>query len=100
MLRVGVTGGIGSGKTALTDWLATQGVTIVDADLAARLVVRPGQPALQEIADEFGIAFGGLNATKLKNKIKEAISRMRDSRRDVLEPQLVEPDIVMGECDD
>ena len=35
MLRVGVTGGIGSGKTALTDWLATQGVTIVDADLAA-----------------------------------------------------------------
>ena len=54
MLRVGVTGGIGSGKTALTDWLATQGVTIVDADLAARLVVRPGQPALQEIADEFG----------------------------------------------
>ena len=54
MLRVGVTGGIGSGKTALTDWLATQGVTIVDADLAARSVVRPGQPALLEIADEFG----------------------------------------------
>ena len=57
MLRVGVTGGIGSGKTALTDWLATQGVTIVDADLAARSVVRPGQPALLEIADEFGEAY-------------------------------------------
>ena len=54
MLRVGVTGGIGSGKTALTDWLATQGVIIVDADLAARSVVKPGQPALLEIADEFG----------------------------------------------
>ena len=54
MLRVGVTGGIGSGKTALTDWLATQGVIIVDADLAARSVVRPGQPALLEIVDEFG----------------------------------------------
>ena len=39
MLRVGITGGIGSGKTALTDWLATQGVVIVDADLAARVVV-------------------------------------------------------------
>ena len=36
MLRVGITGGIGSGKTALTDWLATQGIVIVDADLAAR----------------------------------------------------------------
>ena len=54
MLRVGITGGIGSGKTALTDWLASRGVTIVDADLAARAVVRLGQPALQEIADEFG----------------------------------------------
>ena len=54
----------------------------------------------QEIADEFGIAFGGLNATKLKNKIKEAISRMRDDRSDIPDPQLIEPDIVMGECDD
>ena len=46
MLRVGITGGIGSGKTALTDWLTTQGIVIVDADLAARIVVEPGQPAL------------------------------------------------------
>ena len=51
MLRVGITGGIGSGKTALTDWLATQGIVIVDADLAARIVVEPGQPALAEIAE-------------------------------------------------
>ena len=54
MLRVGITGGIGSGKTALTDWLATQGIVIVDADLAARVVVEPGQPALAEIAETFG----------------------------------------------
>ena len=54
MLRVGVTGGIGSGKTALTDWLSTQGIVIVDADLAARVVVEPGQPALAEIAAQFG----------------------------------------------
>lgn len=54
MLRVGITGGIGSGKTALTDWLSTQGVVIVDADLAARVVVEPGQPALAEIAAQLG----------------------------------------------
>ena len=54
MLRVGITGGIGSGKTALTDWLSTQGIVIVDADLAARVIVEPGQPALAEIAAQFG----------------------------------------------
>ena len=54
MLRVGITGGIGSGKTALTDWLSTQGIVVVDADLAARVVVEPGQPALTEIAAQFG----------------------------------------------
>ena len=55
MLRVGITGGIGSGKTALTDWLATQGIVIVDADLAARVVVEPGQRALAEITEAFGV---------------------------------------------
>ena len=54
MLRVGITGGIGSGKTALTDWLAGKGIVIVDADLASRTIVAPGQPALREIVDTFG----------------------------------------------
>ena len=54
MLRVGVTGGIGSGKTALTDWLSEQGIVIVDADRVAREVVQPGTPALKAIIDAFG----------------------------------------------
>jgi len=53
-LRVGVTGGIGSGKTALTDWLSEQGIVIVDADRVAREVVQPGTPALKAIIDAFG----------------------------------------------
>ena len=57
MLRVGITGGIGSGKTALTDWLAGKGIVIVDADLASRTIVAPGQPALREIADTFGSGY-------------------------------------------
>lgn len=54
MLVIGLTGGIGSGKTMATDYLHHRGITIVDADLAARVIVEPGQPALQEIADIFG----------------------------------------------
>ena len=53
-MRVGVTGGIGSGKTALTDWLSEQGIVIVDADRVARDVVQPGTPALKAIIDAFG----------------------------------------------
>ena len=49
-LIVGVTGGIGSGKTAVTDYFASLGIAIVDADQAARTVVEPGQPALSDIA--------------------------------------------------
>ena len=73
MLRVGITGGIGSGKTALTDWLATQGVVIVDADLAARVVVEPGRPALTEIAETFGEEFllpdGQLDRAALRRRV-------------------------------
>ncbi len=53
-LIVGVTGGIGSGKSALTDYLARQGITIVDADQVARIVVEPGTPALRAIAQRHG----------------------------------------------
>lgn len=51
---LGVTGGIGSGKTAATDHFQQLGITVVDADLAARMVVEPGQPALAAIAAHFG----------------------------------------------
>lgn len=51
---IGVTGGIGSGKTAATDAFATLGITVVDADLVAREVVQAGQPALAAIAAHFG----------------------------------------------
>ncbi len=53
-LIIGITGGIGSGKTAATDAFAALGITVVDADLVAREVVKPGQPALAAIAANFG----------------------------------------------
>ena len=51
---VGLTGGIGSGKTTVANQFAALGMTIVDADVVARDVVAPGTPALQAIAEHFG----------------------------------------------
>jgi dephospho-CoA kinase len=51
---VGVTGGIGSGKTAATDHFASLGIIIVDADLASRVIMEPGRPALAAVAARFG----------------------------------------------
>lgn len=51
---LGITGGIGSGKSAATQWFESQGISIVDADIVAREVVEPGQPALQAIQQAFG----------------------------------------------
>lgn len=53
-LIVGVTGGIGSGKSAATDHFASLNITIVDADLVSRIIVEPGRPALTAIVDHFG----------------------------------------------
>ena len=54
MLRVGLTGGIGSGKSAVADIFAELGVPIIDADVIAREVTAREQPVLQELADFFG----------------------------------------------
>jgi len=81
MLRVGITGGIGSGKTALTDWLAQQRITIVDADLAARTVVAPGQPALAEIAAAFGNRYLLPDGQLDRAALRELVFADADKRR-------------------
>jgi len=57
-LRVGLTGGIGSGKSAVAELLREQGATIVDADVLAREVVAPGSDGLHEIARAWPRAIG------------------------------------------
>ncbi len=54
MLKIGLTGGIGSGKTTVTELFSSLGIPIIDADLIAREVTAPGQPALPEISRLFG----------------------------------------------
>lgn len=51
---IGLTGGIGSGKSAASAWFEQQGINVVDADVVAREIVARGQPALALIRDHFG----------------------------------------------
>ena len=73
MFVVGITGGIGSGKSAVSDRFERYGIKIVDADIASREVVKPGQPALAEIREHFGAdilqADGTLDRAKLRARV-------------------------------
>lgn len=71
---IGLTGGIGSGKSAVSLRFAVKhGIHVVDADLKARVVVEPGRPALQAIVDRFGDpvlqSSGELDRAALREKI-------------------------------
>lgn len=72
-LVIGLTGGIGSGKTAASDWFAAQGIAVVDADVVAREVVAPGAATLAAIRAHFGdwviAPDGGLNRAALREHI-------------------------------
>ena len=54
MLRIGLTGGIGSGKSTVSRLLGEHGAVVVDADVIAREVVAPGTPGLAAIVEAFG----------------------------------------------
>ena len=101
MFVVGITGGIGSGKSAVTDHLETLGITVVDADKVARVVVEPDTPGLAAIAEHFGedilLADGRLDRAALRKivfdnpderKVLEGITHPRI--RDEISRQLSE----------
>ena len=73
MLIVGLTGGIGSGKSLVTEFFKELGASVIDTDLLARDVVQPGTPCLKQIADHFGseilLADGSLNRQRLRDII-------------------------------
>jgi dephospho-CoA kinase len=54
-LVLGVTGGIGSGKSTVSSILSTLGASVIDADLISRQIVEPGEKALIELTESFGI---------------------------------------------
>lgn len=70
---LGLTGGIGSGKSAATQWFESQGIKVIDADVVAREIVEPNQPALRAIQQTFGdwvlLEDGQLNRRALREHI-------------------------------
>lgn len=79
---VGLTGGVASGKSEVTRRFQALGVEVVDADVAAREVVEPGQPALARIAERFGagmlLADGRLDRRQLRERVFADAQARRD----------------------
>jgi dephospho-CoA kinase len=91
MRLLGLTGGIGMGKSTAADLLRGEGVAVVDTDELARQVVRPGEPALGEIAAAFGAEMigsdGGLRRAELANVVfADAAARHR--LEEILHPRI------------
>jgi dephospho-CoA kinase len=70
MLRIGLTGGIGSGKSTVAELFARRAVPIIDADEIARRLASPGQPAHQPIIDRFGTGILGNDQAIDRRKLR------------------------------
>ncbi len=98
MIRIGLTGGIGSGKSTVAAMLAGQGAVVIDADQIARDIVEPGEPALARLVAEFGprilteegaldrqelaaLAFSSPEGTQRLNAIMHPLIREEAARR-------------------
>lgn len=81
MLRVGLTGGIASGKTTVSDQFALRGVPIIDTDIIAREVVLPGTEGLAQVVSRFGARVlddrGELNRRALRDIVFEDSSKLQ-----------------------
>lgn len=90
-LRIGLTGGIGSGKSTVCGYFADLGVSVIDTDLIARALVEPGRPALQEIVTSFGEAVldtnGCLDRARLRRMIF-ANAELRRQLENILHPRI------------
>lgn len=93
MLKIGLTGGIGCGKSTAVKRFCDLGIPIVDADIVAREVVQAGQPALQAIAELFGdaalLADGSLNRGWLRQTVFNDTARLQQLEA-ILHPRIRE----------
>ncbi|MDX1508609.1 MAG: dephospho-CoA kinase, partial [Woeseiaceae bacterium] len=90
-LRIGLTGGVASGKSAAAERFAELGVPVIDTDIVAREVVEPGQTALEEIAARFGPGVltpdGALDRAAMRKRVF-ADSRLRRELEAILHPRI------------
>ena len=83
MLLVGLTGGIGAGKSTVSELLAARGAVIVDADQVARAVVEPGRPALQKLVERFGEGILDADGRLARGALAKAAFADDESRLDL-----------------
>ena len=88
---IGLTGGIGSGKTAASDAFKSLGIDIIDADMSSRRVVERGQPALEDIQDHFGSDILDSENNLDRAKLREII--FKDPKERVWLEELLHPKI-------
>lgn len=83
MLLVGLTGGIGAGKSTVAELLAARGAVVVDADQVARAVVEPGQPALAKLVERFGDGILDAGGRLDRGALAKVAFADEESRRDL-----------------
>jgi dephospho-CoA kinase len=83
VLLVGLTGGIGSGKSTVAEMLVARGAILVDADKIAREVVAPGGPAYQPVIDRFGSAVLAADGTLDRPALADIVFRDAGARKDL-----------------
>jgi len=91
MLLIGITGGIGMGKSAVSDYLARKGEFVIDTDVLARQLVEPGQPALREIESAFGSDALNLDGTLNRSALAKLIFASPEKRQileSILHPRI------------
>ena len=99
-LRIGLTGGIASGKSTVADMFADLGVPVIDTDVIARDVVRPGQPALKEIREAFGAGVIAADGTLDRSAMRAIVFGDDAARRRleaILHPKIREITIEQAE---
>ncbi len=79
-LTIGLTGGIASGKTVVSDRLQRNGASVVDTDVVAREVVAPGSPGLDAIAQQFGSEYIDNNGELDRARLRDLVFRQADAR--------------------
>lgn len=91
MLKIGLTGGIGSGKSTVAELFGEFNVPVIDMDVLAREVVRPGEPALQEIKTVFGPAICNAQDELDRKQLRQIIfadAAKRKQLEDIIHPRI------------